>query len=705
MTQRSADTPGFAAKSNALVAQLLQFEIGRMRSAGVPVGDDDYRGLYISDSEADRLLRKQADAPPLGVPSQGGLVAAQTELLAFASTCEGPLATLRSAAQLSAAETAVVLVCLAAESDLGTERLIAYVQDDVSKRRPRVELALRLLGLGDGGRTAFHATAALRASRVVTLHDEPGQPHTPLLARYIALDPRIAQHLLDDPSVDERLAPFVRESGRSLSTPGLPPELDRRLGDLAAIPASSLRPPVLALLGTDRARIDAIVLQLAAGSGLATFTIALPPAAEVLGIDVAWTLATREAALTHAAVVMEGLEGLRPEDRAVVLRRLQVSVAPLVILVSAGGFTWPGLTIEIPPLGHEARSAAWNGLIGGKGGWVQPVLDALSTKFQLSTIEIEDAVRMAEGNALSRSPAAPALNADDLYAAARAQSTPILSGLARKVVPHYQWSDIVLASDPLEQLREMCLMVEHRHLVYETWGFERKLAMGKGLMALFAGQSGTGKTMAADVIAGQLGLDLYKIDLSGVVSKYIGETEKNLGSIFSEAESSNAILFFDEADALFGKRSEVKDAHDRYANIETAYLLQKMEEYSGPVILSTNLKMNLDEAFLRRMHFVVDFPMPDDDDRRRIWQSTLPDELPLGGDIDFDFLARQFKISGGNIRNIVLAAAFLAAADGGPLGMAHMIRATRREFQKLGRMVTETDFGSHLAMLNRDPGA
>jgi SpoVK/Ycf46/Vps4 family AAA+-type ATPase len=205
--------------------------------------------------------------------------------------------------------------------------------------------------------------------------------------------------------------------------------------------------------------------------------------------------------------------------------------------------------------------------------------------------------------------------------------------------------------------------------------------------------------MAAGVISAELGLDLYRIDLSGVVSKYIGETEKNLGAIFREASLSNAILFFDEADALFGKRSEVKDAHDRYANIETAYLLQQIEEYSGPVILSTNLKMNLDEAFLRRMHFVVDFPMPEEAYRLRIWQTTIPREVPLAADANLAFLARQFRISGGNIRNIVLAAAFLAAADGDEVCMKHLIRGTRREFQKLGRMVTEADFGEYIVHL------
>jgi len=322
----------------------------------------------------------------------------------------------------------------------------------------------------------------------------------------------------------------------------------------------------------------------------------------------------------------------------------------------------------------------------------------LAGKFRLSKTQIVDASEAARGMAVRRNPAAAQVTPEDVYAAARAQSTPILSDMARKVPPHHSWDDLIVPADVQEQLREICAHMEHRATVLDEWGLAKRLALGRGLTALFAGDSGTGKTMAAGVMSGALGLDLYKIDLSGLVSKYIGETEKNLSGIFREAETSNAILFFDEADALFGKRSEVKDAHDRYANIETAYLLQKMEEYEGIVILATNLKMNLDEAFLRRLSFVVDFPMPEEEERTRIWRSTIPAEMPVAADVDTEFLARRFRLAGGNIRNIVLAAAFLAAGEGSEVRMEHFIRATRREYQKLGRMITAADFGEHLSV-------
>jgi len=238
--------------------------------------------------------------------------------------------------------------------------------------------------------------------------------------------------------------------------------------------------------------------------------------------------------------------------------------------------------------------------------------------------------------------------------------------------------------------------------VLDDWGFGARLPLGAGVNALFSGASGTGKTMAAQVVAGALGLDLYRIDLSRVVSKYIGETEKNLGRIFDQAEASNAILFFDEADALFGKRSEVKDAHDRYANIEIGYLLQKMEEFRGVTILATNLRQNMDDAFVRRLAFHVHFPLPGERDRVRIWRGVLPRALPVDADVDLEVLGRRFQVSGGNIRNAALAAAFLAADEGAPVAMRHLVLGMRREFQKMGKACVEADFEPYLDVLDTD---
>jgi SpoVK/Ycf46/Vps4 family AAA+-type ATPase len=319
-------------------------------------------------------------------------------------------------------------------------------------------------------------------------------------------------------------------------------------------------------------------------------------------------------------------------------------------------------------------------------------IDRLAASFRLTAGQIADAVDTARGLARWRDGGGAPMTSDDLYAAARLHSNRRLSDLARRIEPHYRWDDIVLPPDQTEQLRHLCDQMVYRGKVLDEWGFGAKLAMGRGINALFSGPPGTGKTMAADIVANELGLDLYKIDLTNVVSKYIGETEKNLSRIFDEAETSNAILFFDEADALFGKRTEVRDSHDRYANLEVSYLLQKTEEYEGIVILASNLHKNMDEAFRRRMHFIVSFPLPGAADRRRIWEQIWPVDLPLAPDVDLAHLAEEVAVAGGNIRNIALAAAYLAASENRSVSMSHLVKAVRQEYYKIGKLVTGDEF-------------
>jgi SpoVK/Ycf46/Vps4 family AAA+-type ATPase len=265
----------------------------------------------------------------------------------------------------------------------------------------------------------------------------------------------------------------------------------------------------------------------------------------------------------------------------------------------------------------------------------------------------------------------------------------------------------VLPADALDQLRELCVRVACRDAVVDGWGFGARLARGGGVNALFSGPSGTGKTMAAEVIAGALGVDLFRIDLAGIVSKYIGETEKNLDRVFAAAEHANGILFFDEADALFGKRSEVHDSHDRYANIEISYLLQKMEQFDGVAILVTNLRGNLDDAFVRRLAFAVHFPFPDVAYRERIWRGIWPPDAPVDPAIDVAALARQFPLSGGHIRNVAVAAAFHAAGRGSGVELSDVLHAVRREYQKLGKTLTDLELGAFDAAARREwaPGA
>ncbi len=334
------------------------------------------------------------------------------------------------------------------------------------------------------------------------------------------------------------------------------------------------------------------------------------------------------------------------------------------------------------------RRLAWQQSLKGTGSVTDEEFNLLAGQFTLTTSQIENAVWTAKNTAFQNG---QIVTSEDLFEAARLHSSHHLDNLAVKIEPRYRWEDIVLPEDDMAVLHEIVSTVRGRALVLETWGLGEKLVASAGISALFAGPPGTGKTLAAQVIAAELGMDIYKVDLSTVVSKYIGETEKNLERIFSQARNSNAILFFDEADAIFGKRSEVKDAHDRYANIEVGYLLQRMETYDGVVILATNLRANLDEAFTRRLQFVVDFPFPDETQRLEIWQVLFPSGVPREDNIDFKLLAKRFKLAGGSIRNAIVSAAFLAASEEIPVGTHHLLHGVRRELQKMGRLINEQD--------------
>jgi SpoVK/Ycf46/Vps4 family AAA+-type ATPase len=440
------------------------------------------------------------------------------------------------------------------------------------------------------------------------------------------------------------------------------------------------------------------------------------------GVEFAQTLKVlfREAWFQDALLFLDGLDAIRSLPGRAGLEDLLDELAETGgITIIAGTTPWCGskrrafdvATVSFRLPEFEARRTQWRANLEARGLSVsESTLDALADRFRMSTVQIADAVSAAcnraelhasskastsisatSGVVAERASATASPAVEDLFAGARAQSGDALAALAHRIDPRYTWKDLVLPLDSVAQLHEICQRVAHRQRVLGEWGFDRKLSLGKGVNALFVGPPGTGKTMAAEIIANELKLDLYRIDLAGVVSKYIGETEKNLDRVFSAAEDSNAILFFDEADALFGKRSEVRDSHDRYANLEISYLLQKMEEHEGVAILATNLRQNLDDAFMRRVAFTVHFPFPDESSRRRIWEQIWPPETPLADDVDFDVMARQFRLSGGNIKNIALASAFLAAEDGGRVVMAHLRQATRREHQKMGKTLLEAE--------------
>lgn len=410
-------------------------------------------------------------------------------------------------------------------------------------------------------------------------------------------------------------------------------------------------------------------------------------------------------------VVLPAEEESKPSasQRVKRIREMHDYGAPLILVVGES-FRWQPyaagtgallVDFEHPDASH--RQVLWEKSIKSYDLEADSeTLIQLAERFNLSVDQIGDAAtglfhrRRLEGNGSPHIPDAW------LFAAARQQSHGEISNLAQRVTLKSGWDDLVLPSATLRRVREVANAIACRQRVYKDWGMGSRVNNPNGLTAMFAGASGTGKTLTASVIAGEMGLDLYRVDLAGVVSKYIGETEKNLDRIFAAASNANAILFFDEAEALFGKRSETKDAHDRYANIEVAYLLQKMEEHDGVVVLATNLAKNLDQAFLRRLNFVVEFPRPDARLRELIWRHIFPDQMPLADDMDFGFFAHEFENTGGEIRTVALDAAFFAAQRGDQVNMEDVVNALARQMVKQGRAPAASEFKQYHAMINRE---
>ena len=339
--------------------------------------------------------------------------------------------------------------------------------------------------------------------------------------------------------------------------------------------------------------------------------------------------------------------------------------------------------VEFQKPGYLDRLRIWEHSVGRVTTAQDIDFSILANQYAFTAEQIERAVTLASRETEW---AQRTLNHNDLLIASRQISNHEISRFVDKIEPRYGWEDIVLPTKSISQLRDIVRRVHLRHKVLGDWGFGEKVVRTQGIYALFHGESGTGKTMAAEIIANELGLDLYRVDLAAVVSKYIGETEKNLENIFSTSELCNSILFFDEADSIFGKRSEIQDSHDRYANLEVSYLLQRIEKYEGIVILATNFRSNIDQAFMRRLHVIVKFLLPDKEQRAKIWGNLIPAKAPTSKDIDFDYLS-SFKLSGGHIRNIVIQAAYLAAEKTQVIGMSHLIEATKLEHQKQGLFI------------------
>ncbi|MGW4275461.1 AAA family ATPase [Streptomyces seoulensis] len=644
------------------------------RSAGDPTAGDPLRGLYLSPEAVQRLLRPAESRPgalpdAAPDPAPGALPGAPAGAPAPA---QDPVSGLCARLGLTELDAALLLVSLAPDLDRTFEQLYGYLNDDVSRRRATVALALDLCGIpvhSAPARARLHPTAPLVSLGLLAV-DEPERP---FLSRSLRVSDRVVSHLLGDDTPDPALAAHLRPLPEPPYALGADEEFARFAELLAARLAAA--PPLTAYLRESRE-----------GDGLSCAATALRaaglPALHFAGPEDRVSDLLREARLSGGVVVVSAL----PEEPGALVRELAASGVPALITGRRPydpqwcdhGAPDP-LVLEAPRHGTGAV-LAWAAVLGAEPGFD---LAATVAPYHLPDDRVVRAARAARDLAGFEG---AELTAAHLRAAARRQSASGLEQHARRIRPAVDWTDLVLPDRPLIQLRELALRARHRDRVLGDWRLSAGGGRGRGVLGLFAGESGTGKTLSAEVVAAELGLDLYVVQLSSVVDKYVGETEKNLERIFTEADRTDAVLLFDEADAVFGKRSEVKDSHDRYANMESAYLLQRLESFDGIALLTTNLRANIDEAFTRRLDLVVDFPFPDVEQRRALWWHSLS-HVPCGDGLELGSVAVDFELAGGSIRSAVVTAAYLAAGRGDAVTAADLLEGARREYRKAGRLL------------------
>jgi hypothetical protein len=623
------------------------------RSADDPTADDPLRGLYLSEEAVRHLLRPEPEP---------------AELPDLADGFADPLAALAARLRLAPLDTTLLLIALAPDLDRTFEQLYGYLNDDVGRRRATVGLALDLYGAPAhlaAARARFHPTAPLTALGLLTVEE----PERPFLSRSLRVPDRVLAHLLGDDTPDAALTGHLREPSY-----GSAPADAEFTGRVAARIAAG---PLFAYLRERRE-----------GEGLGCATAALRLAGRAVlhctGPEERIPELLREARLSGRAILVDS------DQPGAFLGALSAGTAAdvTVLVTSARPYDpqWcdqrDPLVLEVPSR-RAADLDAWAAVLPGDPGFD---LAATVAPYHLGGERLTRAARAAQD--LAAFDGTP-LTAAHLRLGARQQSASGLEQHARRIRPAVDWRDLVLPERPLAELRELALRARHRDRVLGDWRLSAGGGRGRGVLGLFAGESGTGKTLSAEVVAAELGLDLYVVQLSSVVDKYVGETEKNLERIFTEADRTDAVLLFDEADAVFGKRSEVKDAHDRYANLESAYLLQRLEAFDGIALLTTNLRANIDEAFTRRLDLVIDFPFPDEEQRLALWRHGLA-HVPSEAGVELRPLARDFELSGGAIRSAVVTAAYLAADRDRPLTAADLLEGARREYRKAGRLVPGT---------------
>ncbi len=593
---------------------------------------------------------------------------------------------------LTELEQQILLIISAPEIEAKYERIYAYLQDDLNRKYASIALICNLLANNSKQKlrilSCFLNNAPLLEFKLIKI--EKTDAERSWISEPLRLEPSVRNFLLGQYFLEEEISRFCQ-----IFSPIANKEISNDIKDVAENLIREInkdRKIVLNIIGKSEDENNKYAQKITSclGYGLLKVDSTLLSKTDIPENETLKTV-FREALLSGSVVYFSRLDLLyeEGESTAKLLFDLAERLSWMIIISSEDSYISDKITenfsflkVRTKELSPKDKLILWHKNLNKLGiAEVENLSKRLTHIFNLSSSEIEKVCHLINNNKILE----PTITENVIYDFCRRRTIiKQLDRLAKKVDFSFEWEDIVLSEDNIEHLKEIVTCLNYLYHVFEDWGF-KKLIPKQGMVALFMGPSGTGKTMAASIIAHELNLELYRIDLSQVVSKYVGETEKNLAKIFNVAEGAGVILFFDEADALFGKRTEVKDAHNRYANMEVSYLLQRIEEYNGLVILATNFRRNIDEAFVRRIHFIIEFPFPDEKMREKIWEKIFPKETPLDEEIDFKYLAKNFKLSGGNIRNVALRASFYAAEEKKKVGMEHILRGIKRELQKMGK--------------------
>ncbi|MCB9686724.1 MAG: ATP-binding protein [Alphaproteobacteria bacterium] len=672
---------------------LLLRAVRRQRARPAMRAKGQFWGSVITDDEVDALLRAHGEIDyPAGADGLDDAIAAST---AYRDAEGGRLARLQQSFTLDGDDMDLVLLALAPEISAGYGKIFAYLNDNLNQAYLTVDLATRILRQERRQRLSLQSRllpgAPLIRNRLLLLNPPDGMDtHT---SRRVHPAPRLLQWMLRDAAVS------MSEGATQMDTTRIPfvPVMTRdRLEQLK----SSLQTPItVAIVGGTTGMREGVAMAVARAAERPLVRVDIDRCKAYLQQP---NDLVRDLMLDGAVPYLVNVPDTSEEPALrMQMMNLGTALSELPYTVTVGGndrravqamlgSDRPNVTVPVGRSTNAERIGAWAEAIERRG-WDPGKAPELAERFySIGGTTIERVLERAQAEAGNSEP-----DNETLWGAAREAARPEFSGLAQRVVPRYTWGDLILPDKIIGQLKHLEQYLAQQEKVMQNWGGQKIRPRGYGIKALFSGAPGTGKTMCAEVIAGGLGLDLFKVDLSSVISRWVGETEKNLKEIFDAAEGGSSVILFDEADSLFGSRGDVKQAQDRFANQEVSFLLQRLEVFEGCAVLTTNLQENIDEAFLRRFGAVIEFPMPSPSERRRLWERAIPDGAPRQPSLDLDYIANQFVLAGGSIINASINACVVAAAEGQDVGMRHCINAIARELYKMGKQINRVHFGEY----------